>query len=216
MRWLMVAAALWAGAAGAQGAGNAPQESGMEQSADMLLIGIPAVAYGLTFLLGKDDSGDASAAGFQAEGLLKMNGSARHDLGLALFRAGAVTYGLKYAVTEERPDGSGDDSFPSGHTSISFAGAEFIRKQYGWGWGAPAYAAASYVGWSRVETQDHWAHDVAIGALIGVLSNHDFNLLQRWGWRVEPALLSGPPKPAAALESEPSETAPGLRFKIDF
>ena len=28
-------------------------------------------------------------------------------------------------------------SFPSAHTSTTFAGAEFIHKEYGWGWGAP-------------------------------------------------------------------------------
>ena len=69
------------------------------------------------------------------------------------------------AVEEDRPNGE-EGSFPSAHTAITFAGAEFIRKEYGWAWGAPAYAAASFVGWSRVETDDHWWHDVAAGAAI--------------------------------------------------
>src|SRR5256885_2577646 len=43
----------------------------------------------------------------------------------------AVTYALKYLVPDERPNG-GAHAFPSGHTSISFCSAEFIRKRYGW------------------------------------------------------------------------------------
>ena len=34
--------------------------------------------------------------------------------------------GLKSIVHEERPDGSSNNSFPSGHTATAFAGAEFL------------------------------------------------------------------------------------------
>ena len=37
--------------------------------------------------------------------------------------AGGLTYGLKEAFPERRPDGSDNKSFPSGHTSVSFAAA---------------------------------------------------------------------------------------------
>lgn len=214
MRWLMLAAALWAGVAGAQGPGAGP-ETDMEESADLLLVGIPAIAFGLTFLMPDGDDDVSSASSGLFNGKLSMNGSPRHDLGLALLRTATVTYGLKYAVSEERPDGSGQDSFPSGHTAMTFAGAEFIRKQYGWTAGAPAYAAAGFVGWSRVATEDHWTHDVAIGALIGILSNHDLGgMLSRWGWRVEPAMLQAVPDPAFGPPS--GETAPGLTFEKRF
>src|SRR5262249_45710980 len=71
------------------------------------------------------------------------------QLGESFALTEGVTYGLKYTVDETRPNG-GSHSFPSGHTSVSFCGAEFIRKRYGWELGIPAYAAASFVAYSRV------------------------------------------------------------------
>lgn len=85
-----------------------------------------------------------------------------------------VGYGLKFAVDKERPDKSNDRSFPSLHTGISFTGAAFLQRRYGWKWGAPAYAVASYVGWSRVYAKKHDWWDVAAGAAIGVGSAYLF------------------------------------------
>lgn len=188
-------------------------ESRMERSADQLLIGIPVAAFALTFLL-NDGPETGNALGFN---FVRMTGTPRHDLGLALMRAGAVTYGLKSSVEERRPDGSGDDSFPSGHTSISFAAAEFTRKQYGWAWGAPAYAAASFVGWSRVETKDHWAHDVAVGAAIGILSNYDLGLMDTrvGGLSLKPALFQAAPALMPGSTEVP-QAAPGLKLEFRF
>lgn len=56
-----------------------------------------------------------------------------------------VTYALKYLVKKERPDFSDNHSFPSMHTSVSFAGAAFIQRRYGGKWGIPAYAVSTYV-----------------------------------------------------------------------
>lgn len=86
----------------------------------------------------------------------------------------AVTYALKYAVGKERPDKTDNRSFPSQHTSVSFTGAAFIQKRYGWKWGIPAYAVASYVGWSRVYSKKHDWWDVAAGAAIGIGSAYVF------------------------------------------
>ena len=72
-----------------------------------------------------------------------------------------VTYALKYLVKKERPDFSDNHSFPSMHTSVSFAGAAFIQRRYGWKWGIPAYAVSTYVGWSRVYGKKHDWWDVA-------------------------------------------------------
>lgn len=80
---------------------------------------------------------------------------------------------LKYTVDEQRPTG-GDHSFPSGHASISFSSAEFIRKRYGWDYGLPAYLAAAFVGYSRVESDQHYVHDVLAGAAIGIGSSYLF------------------------------------------
>jgi len=78
-----------------------------------------------------------------------------------------VTYALKYLVKKERPDFSDNHSFPSMHTSVSFAGAAFIQRRYGWKWGIPAYAVSTYVGWSRVYGKKHDWWDVAAGAGFG-------------------------------------------------
>jgi membrane-associated phospholipid phosphatase len=69
-------------------------------------------------------------------------------------------------VNAERPNGGGQ-SFPSGHASVSFSSAEFLRKRYGWGWGLPAYALASFVAYSRVEAGKHYTRDVVAGAALG-------------------------------------------------
>lgn len=78
----------------------------------------------------------------------------------------AITYALKWTLDVERPDG-GRHSFPSGHTSAAFCGASFIQKRYGWAAGIPAYAAASFVGYSRVHAGRHHIWDVVAGAAIG-------------------------------------------------
>jgi membrane-associated phospholipid phosphatase len=210
-RYSWIGAALLLAAGGVQAQAKEP-ESRLERSADQLLVGIPIAAFALTFLL-NDEPSSGSALGFN---FVHMTGSPRHDLGLALMRAGAVTYGLKYSVEERRPDGSGNDSFPSGHTSISFAAAEFTRRQYGWAWGAPAYAAASFVGWSRVHTQDHWSHDVAVGAAIGILSNYDLGGYTRIdGLSLKPALFQYGPAAVPGLAEVPG-TAPGLKLEFRF
>ena len=96
---------------------------------------------------------------------------------------GGVTTGLKFAVNEKRPNG-GNHSFPSGHASFSFATSEFIRKRYGWEYGIPAYFAASFVGYSRIEANDHYTHDVVAGAFLGILSSYFFTTPYE-GWHVQ-------------------------------
>lgn len=81
--------------------------------------------------------------------------------------AALITYGLKQTIHEQRPDGSGDDSFPSGHTSVSFAAAASIQNRYGWEYGLPAHLVAAFVGFGRVEAHKHHVHDVLVGAAIG-------------------------------------------------
>lgn len=88
----------------------------------------------------------------------------------AVFSVGAayaVTRGLKWAIPEERPDESGDDSFPSLHASTSFAAAATLHRRYGWKVGIPAHAVATFVAVARVEADKHFVHDVIIGAAIG-------------------------------------------------
>ena len=143
----------------------APARAGdsIAEAGDILQYVLPATAGGLT--LGYRDW----------TGSLQLGASVAVTLG--------VTYGLKITVNETRPNG-GSESFPSAHTSISFCSAEFMRKRYGWEYGIPAYAAASFVAYSRVEAREHYAHDVIAGAGIGILSSYLFTRPYK-GWLVQ-------------------------------
>lgn len=98
-----------------------------------------------------------------------IQGDWRGDLQASesLLAAGGTTWALKELVHERRPDGTDNRSFPSGHTSVSFAAAATLEKRYGWRAGLPALAVATFVGVARVEADKHYTHDVLAGALIG-------------------------------------------------
>lgn len=85
----------------------------------------------------------------------------------------SVTTGaLKLAVGRERPDGSGTrftSSFPSGHTSGSFALASTFDTMYGHKVGIPLYAFAGFVGLSRISDNKHFLSDVIFGAALGTV-----------------------------------------------
>lgn len=85
-----------------------------------------------------------------------------------------ATYLLKYTVREWRPDHSDRHSFPSGHTSVTFASASYLQRRYGWIYGVPAYALAAYTGWGRVYARRHHWWDVVAGAAIGTGSAYLF------------------------------------------
>lgn len=81
---------------------------------------------------------------------------------------------LKYSVKEERPDGSDNHSFPSGHAAISFMTATMLHKEYGetvspW-FSIIGYGTATAVSLSRVYDNNHWCSDVLVGAGIGIFS----------------------------------------------
>jgi membrane-associated phospholipid phosphatase len=82
----------------------------------------------------------------------------------------AVVYILKPTIDRQRPNGGGQ-SFPSGHSASAFAGAAFLQRRYGWGYGVPAYAVATFVAWSRVDAKQHWTSDVIAGGAIGIAAN---------------------------------------------
>lgn len=123
-----------------------------DKQADILMLALPASAYLLT--LNRQDE----------EGAWSLTKS----LGLAA----VSTLALNAIIDKDSPNGSSSDAFPSGHTAIAFSSAAFIQKRYGWRPGIPAYAVASYVGWLRVETDDHDSADVIAGAALGIVSSY--------------------------------------------
>ncbi len=124
----------------------------LEKSGDALLLLLPAAAFATTFY--HDD----------AQGRVQLYKSAGTNL--------ATTLALKYAIDKTRPDGSDENSFPSGHTSVTFQAASFIHKRYGTNYGLAAYALAAYTGYTRVQADKHYLEDVLAGAAIGVLSTY--------------------------------------------
>ena len=136
---------------------------GIQTAGDVLQFVMPATAAALT--LAYEDKPGA------------------YQLGQSLLLTMGVTEALKYSLNTTRPNG-GHRSMPSGHTSISFSSAEFMRKRYGWEYGVPAYATAAFVAYSRVESKQHYTKDVVVGAGIGILSSYIFTKPYK-GWTVE-------------------------------
>ena len=100
-----------------------------------------------------------------------------------------ATGGLKKLTRRNRPDRSSFNSFPSGHTSNSFTWATIAQRRYGWKVGAPAYAVATYVATSRLQSGKHHLTDIVAGATLGyivgrtVSRNRTRQRDRRWGRR---------------------------------
>lgn len=94
-------------------------------------------------------------------------------LGTSYLLMSSTVYGLKTLTHVERPDKSGFNSFPSGHTATAFVGAEFLYQEYKdvsiW-YGISGYLAATATGIFRIVNDKHWLTDVVMGAGIGILS----------------------------------------------
>ncbi len=133
------------------------------------------------------EAGESAGSGWvQAGGALgtflvgKATGNRRAQIiGSDLVRAQMInsitTEGVKLIVDRSRPDG-GRFSFPSGHTSATFASATVLYRHLGWRVGLPAYGVAAYVGASRLQENRHYASDVIFGAALGIVAGRTVTL----------------------------------------
>src|SRR3954463_2563616 len=122
-----------------------------------------AAGWGTASTVGRD----ALVAVALGAPLVQGDGTGLRQAAFSLGSTQLVTIGLKDVIHEERPDRSDDKSFPSGHTSVSFASAATLEKRYGWKIGVPAHVVAAFVGVARVQARKHYVHDVLAGAAIG-------------------------------------------------
>ena len=129
--------------------GSYGQNTSLKNS-DVIALGLPLYAASVSYLKGDE------------KGLIQLGGSEALTLILA--------ESLKLTTNRTRPDGSDNQSFPSAHTGVSFAAAQYLYKKGGWEYGLPAYALAGYVGYARVDAKKHYWSDVIAGGLIGSLS----------------------------------------------
>ncbi len=130
------------------------QTSTTTRNGDLLAVGLPAIAAGLT--LANNDT----------EGFVQLVKSEAATL--------VIVEALKSTTQQTRPNGKDDKSFPSGHAAVAFSAAQFMQMKGGWEYGVPAYLAASYVANSRVQAREHRWRDVVAGAATGALTTAYF------------------------------------------
>jgi len=92
------------------------------------------------------------------------------DLIESLVVSEALTQTLKHVTSRERPDGSAQTSFPSGHAADTFAFATALERHFGWKGAVPAYTFASYVAISRLPANRHWFSDAVFGSAVGIIA----------------------------------------------
>jgi membrane-associated phospholipid phosphatase len=98
----------------------------------------------------------------------------------------AIVEPLKSITKVDRPDGSDNQSFPSGHTAEAFVAATIVYREYryksSW-YGIGAFTLATTVGVYRMINNKHWESDVIVAAGVGMLSTNLVYAthLHRWG-----------------------------------
>ena len=116
-----------------------------------------------------------ASAGLATYGIAKAVGNQKaavvgRDVVRAQILSQVLVQTVKYTVRRERPDGSNNKSFPSGHAASAFATATVLQRHYGWKVGLPAYGLGGYIALARMAWNRHHATDVVMGAGFGIAS----------------------------------------------
>jgi membrane-associated phospholipid phosphatase len=106
-------------------------------------------------------------------------------IGESVITTSAVTLLLKEITHRERPNGTCCTSFPSGHSSCTFALATALHEIYGDIPGAIFYAIAAFVASSRINDNKHYLSDVTAGAVLGIVIGRGFARQYRSEWELE-------------------------------
>lgn len=113
------------------------------------------------------------------------------DLVRAQILNALLTSAIKVTVDRTRPNG-GNYSFPSGHTSATFASAAVLQSHFGWKVGAPAYGIGALVSWCRVRDNAHWVSDTVAGATLGIIVGETITVGHRQrDWQIMPTKTPG-------------------------
>lgn len=137
-------------------------------------------------------------------------------VGAGAFAATAgVTSGLKTLASRERPDGTSDDSLPSGHASTaavfdtltvrnlqSIKMSSALRTTFEVGAGAITAGTA----WARVEAGRHYPSDVLLGVALGNFMGAFFT----------EAFLGLEPDARFSFSAEPARDGAVLRWQLRF
>jgi membrane-associated phospholipid phosphatase len=132
---------------------RAGTNSQVESAGTAIAIALPVMAGGISLLHHEDWDGVA-------------------ELTVSTAATVGVAFVLKKLVREQRPDHSDFESFPSDTAALAYSSADYLWARYGWEYGVPAYAAASFVGYSRVDAKKHHWYDVAASGLIALGINY--------------------------------------------
>jgi len=113
---------------------------------------------------------------------------------------GLITVSMKGLINRTRPNGA-PYSYPSGHTSTAFTSAGVVYYHYGPRVGVPAFIAASYVGFSRLQEDKHYLSDIVAGAVLGTYVSYKITHRSQDGnsLRIQPSVVSSSPGITASL-----------------
>lgn len=114
--------------------------------------------------------------------------------------AALVNTAAKGMIGKLRPNESNYYSYPSGHSMAAFSGAGFLNIRYGPYIGVPAMGLAGFVGYSRVQSDNHFADDVIAGASVGLMFNWIWVTPYEGRYKLFPAMIN--------------DEAPGLVFTM--